>query len=112
MRWGHRSSRRPGSAGLLAGGGGPVGPELLAERGHGRVHGGIEVRRVDGAGHPVPLDRLADRCSVTGWASVEATGGVLGAGLDSHPLRVMPRTDRRPRMAGVACRACPPTCPG
>lgn len=30
----------------------------------------------------------------------------------SHPLWMMLRTDRRPRMAAVACRARSPTCPG
>src|SRR5215217_4919479 len=50
-----------GSAGLFAGGGGPVGPELLAVRSHGRAHGGEEMGGVDGAGQLVPLDLLADR---------------------------------------------------
>ena len=35
-----------------------------------------------------------------------------GVSLGYHPLRVMLRADRRPKMAGVACRACSPACPG
>ena len=51
----------PGSSGLLAGGSGPVDPELLAERGDVVADGGKEVRGVDGSGQLVPLDLGPDR---------------------------------------------------
>ena len=51
----------PASSGLLAGGSGPVDPELLAERGDVVADGGNEVRGVDGSGQLIPLDLGPDR---------------------------------------------------
>jgi hypothetical protein len=65
--------------------------------------------------HPPAGRRMAPDPTWAHWPSVPPWPCTRGGRFwrpRSHPLWMMLRTDHRPRMAGVACRARSPTCPG